>query len=279
MNTSYDKQTLAQAIDRLSDAKKPQRDDLASTSDSASVSWDLNTGFNLARQLASEGWEEKSADLWKQVHALAVRVEVGVQEVYDVSGGSVDIGRFMSGEPECMMTQTLTPLSAVSVLMNICASASADAEHLYNRGIAVAAVIHALQSSGRGVSLRVCESVWSWGSRHITEITLQEFGEYIHSGRLAFWTAHPAALRRCIFRYNEQQSDEIRREHGFRSGYGYGRPEDLGADEIPKGTVYIPFPTTSMLHREYSDPASALKAVVAEFQKRGVPIEVDIPER
>lgn len=278
MSISFDKQGLRDAIDRLSDAAKPDRNNLSSEKD-ASQSWDLNCGFQGARELPTKGWQEKSAELWKQIQALALKVEIGVQDSYDVSGGSVDIGRYMSGEPECMMAQTINPLSAVSVLMNISARANADAEHLYNRGIAVAAVIHALQSSGRGVSLKVGESVSSGGDRHITEITLQEFGEYIHAGRLAFWAAHPAALRLCIFRYNEQQSDDIRANLGFYSGDGYGSPEDLRKSEIPEGTVYIPFAETRVLERDYSDLKSALVAVVAEFKKRGVPIEVEAGER
>jgi hypothetical protein len=278
MSTSFDKQTLSQAIDRLSDKHRPDRSDLASVNKSPSQGWDLNTGFQNARDLATRGWDAKGDELWKQVRSLALKVEVGVQEQYDVAGGSVDIGRYMSGEPECMVAPVITPLSAVAVMVNIVARADADAQCLYNRGIAVAAVIHALQSSGRGVSLRVVEAVTSGEEeeRHITDVTLQEFGEYINPGRLAFWTAHPAALRRCIFRYNEQQSDELRRQFGFREGRGYGTPADLESKDIPEGAVYIPFPETDMLHQHYRDPRSALKQVVADFKRAGVPIEIEV---
>jgi hypothetical protein len=278
MNTSYDKQSLAEAIERLTDRAKPSRRDLSSVSNSPSQSWDLNTGFENARELAARGWEDKAGELWRQVRSLALQVEVGVRESYDVAGGSVDIGRYMSGEPECMIAPVVSNLSTVAVLVNISARANASAECLYNRGIAIAAVIHALQSSGRGVSLRVVEVVKANYSddRHITDITLQEFGDYINPGRLAFWTAHPAALRRCVFRYNEQQSSELRGEFGFVSGGGYGEPTDLKSTDCPQGSVYIPFPETSDLHRHYRNPASALKQVVAEFKSRGVPVDIQV---
>jgi hypothetical protein len=224
--------------------------------------------------MAETGWQERAGDLWKQIAALAVKIDPGVRESFDVTGEAVDVGRYLGGEPECMFTQTITPLSAISVVMNISARCSADAEQIFNRGIAVAAVIHALQSAGRGVALTVCESVEDGGESHETFITLQEFGEYINPARLAFWAAHPAALRRCIFRYNEQQSDEIREQFGFYSSGGYGRPQDIDVKKLPSGTVYIPFPETDVLERYYSTPELALKTVIKEFQARGVPIDI-----
>jgi hypothetical protein len=257
---------------------KPSRTDLASVWDSPSQSWDPDTGFAHARERAAREWEEKAAELWKQVRSLALQVEVGVQESYDVAGGSVDISRYMSGEPECLIAPVVSNLSTVAVVVNISARANASTECLYNRGIAIAAVIHALQSSGRGVSLQVVEVVKADYSdnRHITDITLQEFGDYINPGRLAFWTTHPAALRRCMFRYKEQQSSELRGEFGFASGGAYGEPTDLKSTDCPQGAVYIPFPETSDLHRHYQNPASALNQVVAEFKSRGVPVDIEV---
>ena len=271
---SKDFQSLSEAIERLSDAQRPKRDDLASISNQSSQSWDLNTPFSVARKMAATGWQEKAGDLWKQVAALAVKIDPGVRESFDVTGEAVDVGRYLGGEPECMFTQTITPMSAVSVMMNISARANAHAEYIFNRGIAVAAIIHALQGAGRGVALSVCESVRQDGGSHETFITLQEFGEYINPARLAFWAAHPAALRRCIFRYNEQQPDEIREQFEFHSSGGYGAPQDLDMKKLPPGTVYIPFPETDMLERYYTTPELALKTVIKEFQARGVNIDI-----
>ena len=271
---SKDSQSLSEAIERLGEAKQPKRDDLASISNDSSARWDLNTNFSQARTMAETGWQEKAGDLWKQVAGLAVKIDPGVRECFDVTGEAVDVGRYLGGEPECMFTQIITPMSAVSVVMNISARSNANAEYIFNRGIAVAAVIHALQSAGRGVALTVCESVKGGGESHETFITLQEFGEYINPARLAFWTAHPAALRRCIFRYNEQQSDAIRDQFGFHSSGGYGNPQDIDVTKLPSGTVYIPFPETDMLERYYTTPELALKTVIKEFQARGVTIDI-----
>jgi hypothetical protein len=103
---------------------------------------------------------------------------------------------------------------------------------------------------------------------------LQEFGEYINPARLAFWAAHPAALRRCIFRYNEQQPDQIREQFGFHDSAGYGGPGDIDVTKLPSGTVYIPFPQTHMLEQYYSTPELALKTVLKEFQSKGVSIDI-----
>jgi len=275
MIVTKDLQSLETAIDRLSDAKTPKRNDLSSVSNESSTSWDLNTPFEAAREKASSGWREKADELWKHVQALALKVDAGVSERFDVSGEAVDVGRYLSNEPECMFALQVSPLASVSILLNIGASSSANAEYLYNRGIAIAAVIHALQASGRGVSLKVCESLSGYSDGvHITEITLQEFGEYINPGRLAFWVAHPAALRRCFFRYNEQQNRRVRERFGFYEGAGYGRPIDLPAENIPEGVVYFPSIETSDLHASYATPQKALATVVKEFKSKGVPIEI-----
>ncbi len=263
---------LQEAISRLSSETQP-RGELASLK-SPDYTWDLSLGFAKAAEMAARGWDAQAGALWKSIFALAMKIESGVQEYYDVSGESVDVGRYLSGEPECMLAQSISPLSSVSVFINISAKSNADAEQLFNRGIAVAAVIHALQSSGRGVALVVCESVSCGESIHETFIQMQDFGEYINPGRLAFWAAHPAALRRCIFRYNEQQDPEIRDRLGFKDGWGYGSPRDIEIGKLPQGTVYIPFAETEELRRHYASPRLALKRVVEEFKAKGVPIEI-----
>jgi hypothetical protein len=225
--------------------------------------------------MAAEGWREKADELWRQVQALAVKIDAGVKESFDVSGEAVDVGRYLSNEPECMFAQQITPLSSVAIIVNIAARCDADAQCIYNRGIAIAAVIHALQASGRGVSLAIMEAVDDHrGNLHLTEITLQEFGEYINPGRLAFWVAHPAALRRCLFRYNEQQDAEVRERFSFYEGGGYGKPTNVPQEHIPESVVHFPYIETHELHTKYRDPQTALAAVVEEFKKKGVPIEI-----
>jgi hypothetical protein len=274
-----DEMNLSEAIDRLSDAKAPRRGDLSSLKRESAQSWDLGADFNTARKFATEGWSEMSTKLWQMIHALSLKVELGVESRYDVAGESVDIGRYMSGEPESMLTQDISPLSSVSVFLNITARCNADADQLFNRGIAVAAIIHALQSSGRGVSLTIVSPNSEYnerrGSTNDTIIQLQNFGDYINPGRLAFWAAHPAALRRCVFRYNEQQPEDVREVMGYSHREGYGYSCDFDENQIPEGAVYIPFPETSILSANYDTPEDALKQVIKEFKKANVPIEIE----
>ncbi|RMG44551.1 MAG: hypothetical protein D6719_01575 [Candidatus Dadabacteria bacterium] len=272
---SRDNMSLPEAIERLSDSKKPGTRDLESELNEPSEDWDLNTPFSEARELARVGWIEKGRELWKYISALAPRIDAGVTQGYDVSGDAVDVGRYLSGEPENMLTQRIEPLSAVQVVVNISASAWTDARRMFNRGIALAAIIHALQSSGRGVSLVVAVSASNrLGSNHETLIELQRFGDYINPAQLAFWVAHPAALRRCVFRYNEQQDYKIRNWFGFRAGYGYGMPDEIDTKNLEPGTVYIPH-----INREAEaaseTPEEALKYLVKLFKKAGVPIDIE----
>jgi hypothetical protein len=274
---SRDDMTLHEAIERLSDRHKPSTKDLASERNEEGTSWDLNTSFSQARALAEGGWTDKADDLWQFVRALSPKVEIGTAMRFDVTGESVDVGRYLSGEPECMISELVTPQSAVKVLVNISAASACDATIMFNRGIALAAIIHALQSSGRGVSLTIVENVTGGRGEHETTVELQRFGDYINPGRLAFWVAHPAALRRCVFRYNEQQSNAVRDQFGFRDGGGYGYPNEMSetarSGDAPEGVVCIPY----LKYRdeyEYRTPEIALRTLIELFKKKNIPIEI-----
>ena len=280
MGTSQitDAMTLNQAVERLSPRNRPHRRDLSSEIDKAQPSWDLNAGFGEACRLAREGWQQKAAELWRNVQALALETEYGIRAAYDVSGDSVDIGRFLEGEPECMLSHEATTRNTVQVLVNISARCNAPAELLFNRGIAIAAVIHALQGAGRNVSLMVTDTVmpsndpWS-NDLHETIVEVGTAGEYLNPARIAFWLAHPAALRRCMFRFNEQQDSDVREKFGFFHGSGYGRPTDNVQAHTAEDVVYIPFPETSTLY-SYTDAKSALGRVIERFKEKGIPISV-----
>jgi hypothetical protein len=280
MIESWDRSTLDQAIARLADSAKPERSDLSSEVRPRSQEWDLNTGFKEARELAIAGWQEKARELWQLVRALAPAVEYGLKSAYDVTGECVDVGRFLNGEPECMLSHQVPVKNVIKVAVNISARCNAPANLLFNRGAALAAIVQALQSAGQSVSLSVVEVVsseFASGSMHETIVEIERFGDYINPGRLAFWLAHPAALRRCIFRLNEQSDASIRQTYGFHDDGGYGYPQDHPSKMKEEDVVYIPFPETDMLG-DYANPNKALRSLITFFTKAGVPISARAEE-
>ena len=272
---SQDHMDLDEALSRLQPRRRPRRDDLASENNETSNRWDLNTNFDQARELAEVGWEEKAGELDNYMNTISQLVEGGWSTHWDVAGECVDVGAFLEGEPECMLNFNLPKVKTVKMVVNLSARCSADAPRLLNRGIAVASAVYALQASGVAVSLQGAEWVSGEGRNgvrglHETMIELNRFGQYIDPARLAFWLGHPATLRRCIFRFNEQQSPAIREQFGFETHGGYGRPEDIDQQTLnERGYVYLPFPETDDLDR-YETPKRAFEEVQRILAGQGI---------
>lgn len=268
--------SMDDAIGRLRDEQRPSRSDLASVANDPSRSWDLNTNFNTARTLAEFGWKEKGQELERYLSIVQELTREGWHSHLDVGGECVDIGAYLEGEPECMMNFDVPVTRSVRIIANISARCSADAERLLNRGIAIAAAVYTLQANGMGVALSVGDWVSEYnagGDLHQTTVEVNPFGDYIDPGRLAFWLGHPAALRRCMFRYNEQESPAVRSTFGFHSGGGYGYPADPDVNAITAdGTIFIPFPETSSLHL-YATPQQAFDTVRKILEQQGITLE------
>lgn len=267
-----DRMTLREAVERLQPDHQPEGA-LSSLKEHSTQEWDLNTTFERATKLAEFGWEEKAGELDNYMSTITRLTDGGWSTEWDVAGECVDIGAYLDGEPECMLNFNVPTIRCVNLLVNICARGSADAQFLFNRGVAIASAVYALQASGVSVSLQVGE--WVTGSEseqttHHTSIEINQFNQYIDPARLAFWLAHPAALRRCIFRYNEQQSEEIRERYGFYPSSGYGSPADGDQPKLNQdGIIYIPFPETSDLEL-YQTPEIAFQNIQALLAKQGI---------
>ena len=219
--------TLDEAVEKLDPQNAPARSDLSSISNEASEDWDLGLGYPKAWKFVRMGWIEKAGELSRYTAGINDILEDHVDSFWDVTGESVDVGRFLSGEPECMLNFNHREDKLITFEVNISARCSVDAHHLFNRGIAVAAGVAALQARGYGVRLAVYDAVDTSNggiASHKTVIEINRFGDYIDPGRIAFFIAHPGALRRLMFRLQEHESDAVRREYGFHSGGGYGYP-------------------------------------------------------
>lgn len=266
--------SMDEAIARLQPGSRPGRNDLASSQNSASRDWDLNTPFEKAADLAEFGWRERVDD----VEAYLLQIKDVLRDSWstelDVSGEAVDVGAFLEGTPECMLSFTVPQAKAVRIVASITARCDADAPRLLNRGIAIAAAVYALQCGGSPVSLTVGEWITGGGEMFRNTVEVNPYGDYIDPGRLAFWLAHPAALRRCMFRYQEQEPEQVRRLFGFHSGGGYGRPADAPADSTDlEGAVYIPFPETSELSK-YETPERAFQTIKEILAAKGIELHI-----
>jgi hypothetical protein len=163
---------------------------------------------------------------------------------YDYSGDSVDIDRFLMGDPEHMMDYECVPSGrmgrVVRVLVNGSASAFVSPELIRQRGILAVALIDVLSKLGVGVELWL-ESATEYNSKvHSQLIKVHSSEERLDIDNLMFSMAHPSMLRRVGFSILERTTWAPAKQCA-QLGAGYGQPHNLtqgkriGADvEIDK---------------------------------------------
>lgn len=172
--------------------------------------------FDDAVALATAGWSDGA----RRCSELRASVDGAVREAvvsrkagygWEVVGDCVDIGKFLTGEPECWLTSvpdgesTAGPI--VRLVANVAASASVGMESLFVRGAIVFAAIDVLESLGHRVELVVARGTTVHGKTLNIFVTVKSANQPLDADRLAFCLCHPAFLRRLAWSVGEQ--------HGF----------------------------------------------------------------
>lgn len=224
--------------------------------------------FDEALDLLQVGWPEGLVEMGGMVEdierTLLERVPGPVIE-RDVTGSDVDIGAFLTGEPEHMIEwkPNPAPTDGVKILVNCTASADVSPATIMSRGAAVVSMLHALRIMEIPSDLYL-----AWGNQ-----SRQAFTAVLHASRpdheadierLAFAIAHPSMLRRLVFALMEQE--QAHKELGV--GAGYGHPRD---HKMEDATLTLP----SMMGDDprWSSPSHAVEWVLKEFDRMGIELE------
>lgn len=145
---------------------------------------------NKRHELLPKGFQQKYI---KNVNANGIDVE------YNVTGDYLDMGRYMSGEPEAFGTNINGDLTGkvIRVYINASVSASYNAEDIMLGAEKLAEVINALYVSGARVSttfMSAEETQW-------IEVKLNDFGDPLDPVDLVA-VASPSFIRRLCFAVN-----------------------------------------------------------------------------
>jgi hypothetical protein len=199
--------------------------------------------FGDARRLAREGWREGAAKVAEFRSRLgsaldrAVSTAVATEVAYDVTGLWADVGRIATGEPECCgydAAGTRAASRVISLRLNLSASASCEPEEFLLRGAVIAAVVDTLESLGDRVELLIGSSAkcTRTGVTYEFVAPAKSPDQPLDLDRLAFFVAHPSALRRYGFSVYEQLG---------RLGSGLPQPfaGDSDSDEKPLDVPHI----------------------------------------
>lgn len=153
-----------------------------------------------SRILEVEGYREGANSLKARAGVMAkVRESNRPKAFWDTSGSQVDMGRFMTGEPENMVRVIRQRRAALVCKLGIerWVNAGVSKEDIETVGAGVLAAVEALRTAGVPTELWITYTFadTTRGNYRSIHVLLQEAGKPIDADRLAYWTMHPAALR------------------------------------------------------------------------------------
>jgi len=157
---------------------------------------------------------------------------------WDVTGSEVDIGAYLSGEPECMVDAVPQRISARGRVVTFLVPAgfpnTTPHSAVHHRGVALAALCSSIIAAGHSVE------VWSGFTPYVSETErfasmarVISAAEPLDMGRLMFVMAHSAMLRRLWFAVWDSAPESIARRM-FDERYGRP-PNGCYQEDLPEG--------------------------------------------
>lgn len=180
-----------------------------------------------ARKYVRVGWESGTAQITGRDPRYSV-LDVESREFALLDEGSEpDVGAFLNGEEHSMgdWIDAVLPKPLVRIAVDIGISSAVQVEQKLRVGRSVLMCIETLRASGYPTEVDVVETVdhWSCSGTTTTVIHVQKADRPVHAALLAFYVAHPSAMRRAVFALQEELPVVDREARGFMNGYGYGR--------------------------------------------------------
>lgn len=197
---------------------------------------------------------------------------------WDVAGEQVDVGAYLSGEPECMLSTRQDQTRArkvVNILFNNSASCAVDPSVMRLRGLAMLAFVDALESTQRyRVSLYYAaasgRSMSSDNASGSVCIRLLDPSHRYDPQAVGFVLTHPGMFRRLMFNYWNTLPLLEAQKWGV-ANYAYGTPGTLRS--LPKEIEDTDVAASECLHTgiqsmsEVYDTKSAIRWVTTQMSK------------
>ncbi len=199
--------------------------------------WNGGITWAQAKDYARNGWPEglaRIAPVLARVDDMVARVMPEPRIAYDVVGDAPDVGAFLAGIPENMLTTEIGEGSArmVRILVNL-GAAAVEPDAIEARGIIACALVDALERVGYRCEVAAVWSARAWGDPrpgatgslfYSFRTVLKQAEESLSLDRLTFALIHPAFFRRVMFRAMEMIPDVADRDKFVYGGYGAPAP-------------------------------------------------------
>lgn len=201
---------------RTEPAKWEQR---SSTGNAATMSWDLNAGYEGTVRAMLQGWPEGLENIGVDIASMPNAVTY--EREYNFAGELPDVPRYLSGDPRCMTHRGKQhkPTRVMTIAVNIVCSGATEARAMQRYGAAMAAIVDRLEARHVRVELLAC---WAGNFRDgkcCASWTVKRAEDHLDLNAVAFSLGHPGALRRIAFAVMERSPRSY-------EDYGYGMPRD-----------------------------------------------------
>lgn len=206
--------------------------------------WNGDITWEEACHLSKYGWVDGLKEIEKFISEIDTElksINIKREVIFDDNGFAVDVGRYLSSEPECFYNHYINYDEKIGkvykIVCSISVSAAIDPYVIIQKGAITACLIDTLERMGNRVELILNECTSSYDGNCEYDIIVKKAGESLQLIDLTFSLIHPAMLRRMVFSANEIDgwSDYT---HG-----SYGQPEqasdmgDIYINEINSGVV------------------------------------------
>ncbi len=224
----------------------------------------LTRTFEDAMDLARGGWhgglsQLKSIPQIKLPFCERLQQTYNIQTKYDIAGGTVNIGRYLSGMPDCMrrINTTLShnlPARIQKVFIYGTFHRHVPVSDVLKRGYTVYQIIEALEMANIQTEITLAFSTNKYNMQskddydfYETYIKIKDTTDIIYPEKLLFCLAHPSMLRRLVFSEWERNNWRIRDRFHFygnddqHHGYGACIPDWLPPSTLTKDAIVIPY--------------------------------------
>lgn len=207
-----------------------------STGHNGDVKWDLGVGFSGAMKLAREGWPEGAEDVGERLTGVPARAKAK-RDAFGVAGYRPDVGRFLSGQPDCMVTKGELQGNRPAVVLYVAMGGASmiTANQFINFGAAVVACIDQIEAAGRRVEVNGTWASDTDKGKIFFSWNVKQAEDPVDLGALAFSLGHPAAARRLAFALAEHSPQRL-------ETYSYGTPITVTQDDVveaPDSAVFL----------------------------------------
>lgn len=168
------------------------------------------------------------------------------QSVYDVTGSQVDVARYLSNEPECMINYYMEPTprqdQIVTLVLGVGIPWDITTAAIKKHGQALMSVADAIERSGKQTEIWADLSMSSRKNEKTARISvrLKAPGDLFDAASFMYALTHPSMCRALMFNAFHALPEPWHEPVGVGSFYGYyGNPPSHEPD-YPDGTVFIP---------------------------------------